>query len=657
MELENGYIESHVLQQEGGKKSKRRVRGDRNASLGKKVPLKKESSDALKGDGLEAVKLEYALKGYSDKSLDQEGEGEEEGEEDEYRQAFSVPQRHEGNEDSPPTYELPKLPESITHKKQTQGREETEEDNDDDSGEGEGEETLSVGKMYEHEESGTSKELSDVPSLGEGDQVDEFEDMAQQRLSRYGSAVDMNNVHSMLLRQSIYSLSSGTQSHSSLARKSYSRLSRTLMDKGSALDMYREAAKKTNDERVQLEYAKFLIHTIETLEGEDKSNGSSEKTLMARDSGIGAVDGFVMGTGSSSASSTPTQSVRSFQIRAADPAEDQNKANLISEAIYWIRFLQKKGNPEASYTLGCWLEDGKYGVVADRSKAFKCFMFAAKLHHNKAACKVAHSYEARGLTSRAFSYFKLASSLGNSSANYRMGIALLRGELGQKKNYKQAIIYLRRSAEIADEDCPDGAYVLALIFLGEYPDKALYENVFLDTEEAHKLLETAANLGMPEAQHKLGYLFEFGEYGFPANPYGSIMYYRLAAEKGYALSQMALSGWYLSGAANVLEQSDALAFDWCSKAAEQNLPRAQFGMGYYYDIGIGVERDLDKAIEWYSLAAKNGNVEAKDRLKKSEAERAAESGGSLRRKVTIGRQQSLLSRSKNKKQKDMCSIM
>ncbi|KAJ2391329.1 hypothetical protein GGI23_005437, partial [Coemansia sp. RSA 2559] len=74
-------------------------------------------------------------------------------------------------------------------------------------------------------------------------------------------------------RNSIYS-----SSQTSLARGSIyglagantmsaKRMSRTLVSgNGNALDMYREAAKKTQDQRIQLEYAKFLLQSIENLE-------------------------------------------------------------------------------------------------------------------------------------------------------------------------------------------------------------------------------------------------------------------------------------------------------------------------------------------------------------------------------------------------------
>ena len=45
---------------------------------------------------------------------------------------------------------------------------------------------------------------------------------------------------------------------------------------------------------------------------------------------------------------------------------------------------------------------------------------------------------------------------------------------------------------------------------------------------------------------------------------------------------------------------------------------AQYNLGVCYELGEGVEKDLEEAKKWYQLAAKQGEEEAKsalDRLK------------------------------------------
>ena len=59
----------------------------------------------------------------------------------------------------------------------------------------------------------------------------------------------------------------------------------------------------------------------------------------------------------------------------------------------------------------------------------------------------------------------------------------------------------------------------------------------------------------------------------------------------------------------------AEAVKWYRKAAEQNNARAQKNLGYCYEYGQGVSKDLSKAIEMYKKAAASGVEYAKERLK------------------------------------------
>ena len=51
--------------------------------------------------------------------------------------------------------------------------------------------------------------------------------------------------------------------------------------------------------------------------------------------------------------------------------------------------------------------------------------------------------------------------------------------------------------------------------------------------------------------------------------------------------------------------------EWYRKSAEQGDTNAQYELGYMYHNGIGVSKDHTKAAEWYSKAAKGGNVRAR----------------------------------------------
>ncbi|KAJ2876270.1 hypothetical protein GGH93_000927 [Coemansia aciculifera] len=448
-------------------------------------------------------------------------------------------------------------------------------------------------------------------------------------------------------RNSIYSSSQTSLSRGSMyglnstVNMTSKRMSRTLVSGNNALDMYREAAKKTQDENIQLEYAKFLIQSIENLADPTvREDVNVTYSIYFPGGGNGGGGGGMTdsmmspGFGLSSASASSASLPLGQQASDIDP---ENREKLVTEAVYWIKHLQRKGNTDASYIAGTWFDTGRYGIEPDKSKAIQLFTYAAKNHHASAAYKVGQHQEERKSSGRAFSYYQMAAALGDVSANYRMARVYLDGDFGKKVNIKQALVFLRRSAELASAECYDGAYMLATMYLCEHPNQAVYEVIFFDAEEAQKLLDKAARLGSAEAQFKLGRLFELGDHGFPVDPRLSTYYYQLAAEQDHAEAQMSLSGWYVSGGEGVFI-NDQLAFDWGHRAAQQGFTRAIFAMGYYYEMGVGCEPDINQANEWYTRAAAAGSVEAKERLNRGNAANNVESTAALRRHVTQKRQ-------------------
>lgn len=123
-----------------------------------------------------------------------------------------------------------------------------------------------------------------------------------------------------------------------------------------------------------------------------------------------------------------------------------------------------------------------------------------------------------------------------------------------------------------------------------------------------------AYLGHPAAQYKLGSCYEYGTLGCVVDPRKSIAWYSRAAEQGDPEGELALSGWYLTGAEGILPQSDQEAFLWAQKAAQKGLAKAEFAVGYYVETGIGTAKDVQEAKKWYLRAAEQGQKRAMARL-------------------------------------------
>lgn len=123
--------------------------------------------------------------------------------------------------------------------------------------------------------------------------------------------------------------------------------------------------------------------------------------------------------------------------------------------------------------------------------------------------------------------------------------------------------------------------------------------------EAHakQLFIEAANLGYKFSQFRLGCTFEYGLLGCPVDARQSIAWYSKAAVQDEHQSELALSGWYLTGSEGVLQQSDTEAYLWACKAAQAGLAKAEYAMGYFTEVGIGTRANIEDAKRWYWRSA------------------------------------------------------
>lgn len=186
-----------------------------------------------------------------------------------------------------------------------------------------------------------------------------------------------------------------------------------------------------------------------------------------------------------------------------------------------------------------------------------------------------------------------------------MGMAHLLGQLGLSANPAAAMPFLQRAATLASTTTPQPAYVYALLLLGEFSPASLPPSLLpqppIAQTEARRHLERAAYLGFAPAQYKLGHAYEFASPPFPFDALLSVQYYSLASQQGEVEADMALSKWFLCGAEGAFDKDEGLAFTFAEKAARRGLPSAEFAMGYYKEVGVGGEKDIQDAMRWYTL--------------------------------------------------------
>lgn len=331
---------------------------------------------------------------------------------------------------------------------------------------------------------------------------------------------------------------------------------------------------------------------------------------------------------------------------------NKNREKFVMEAHKTVKKLVSGGSADAMFYMADCYGQGLLGLQVDTKEAFTLYQSAAKAGHPASAyrtalcCEMGHE-EGGGTKKdllRAVQWYRRAAALGDTPAVYKVGMILLKGLLGQQKNLGEAINMLKRAADRADEANPHALHELALLYEAQTGN----EKIIRDEPYAFSLFRQAAELGYKFSQFRMGQAYEYGLLGCQIDGRTSLAWYTRAAAQEEHQSELALSGWYLTGSQGILEQSDTEAYLWARKAAcaEPPLPKALFAMGYFTEVGIGCPRSLEEAKRWYGRAAAYKYPKAQVRLEE------LKKGGA---KVQMKRER--LSRSNQKAQEENCTVM
>ncbi|KAK8132708.1 chitin synthase activator [Apiospora kogelbergensis] len=331
--------------------------------------------------------------------------------------------------------------------------------------------------------------------------------------------------------------------------------------------------------------------------------------------------------------------------RLPDPkARARSRERYVVDAHKILKKLVSAQNSDAMFFLADCQGRGTLGFEPDNKEAFTLYQSAAKLGHAAAAyrtavcCEIGHD-EGGGTRKdplKAIQWYKRAATLGDTPAMYKVGMILLKGLLGQPRNPREAVGWLKRAAERADAENPHALHELGLLYESAQPN----DTILRDEPYAFSLFEQAADLGYKFSQFRMGCAFEYGLMGCPVDPRMSIMWYSRAATQEEHQSELALSGWYLTGSDGVLQQSDTEAYLWARKAAQAGLAKAEYAMGYFTEVGIGVPANMEDAKRWYWRAAAQDFPKARERLE--DLKRSGKNGPRHRERISrsnIGKQQ------------------
>lgn len=132
------------------------------------------------------------------------------------------------------------------------------------------------------------------------------------------------------------------------------------------------------------------------------------------------------------------------------------------------------------------------------------------------------------------------------------------------------------------------------------------------TDEAVRLIRAASDQNQPAAQYRLAKLYEVGE-GVEADASTARLLTERAARNGNRIAMHDLALYYAEGRGGV-DVDMTTAAKWFEKAAERGVVDSQFNLGVLFESGQGLPQNLTEAYVWYSIAARQGDQLAGQRI-------------------------------------------
>ena len=135
-----------------------------------------------------------------------------------------------------------------------------------------------------------------------------------------------------------------------------------------------------------------------------------------------------------------------------------------------------------------------------------------------------------------------------------------------------------------------------------------------ECKEVLELAQKSADRNCPSGKNMLGLLYKVG-YGVPQNYQKAFDLFKEAANEKEPIALNNVGICYLNGDGVKKDSIEGLVF--LEKSALQGLPTAQYMLGFlYYNGGKTVQKDVSKAMQWYTLASNQGMPIAQYELSK-----------------------------------------
>ena len=332
-------------------------------------------------------------------------------------------------------------------------------------------------------------------------------------------------------------------------------------DPVAAAECYRKAAEQ-KCEQAEFKYAMVLLNGVEFRTVEERSK-FKDADIPGRDPE--KARGMIQSLADRGYLPARVELAAILIARPADvSAKDAEKAfKLVSEVVK---------DPDAPARAWRVLGDCYFsglGTAPDGKKMIEALEKAASKGSLEALSRMGYCYEfginVKADSKKAVACYERAAKAGLPAAMLKYGDMIAAGEV-EGKGSDDALVWIKKSAA---EDCPEALYRLGMWNLhGIGTEK--------DPELAAELFSRGAQLEHPNSQYEFGMLF-------------------LRKDGPIAKDEHA-------------------AFFWFNRAASLGCAAAQRQLAACYEHGSGCDLDLEKALVLYREAAKNGDVEARQRL-------------------------------------------
>ncbi len=272
-----------------------------------------------------------------------------------------------------------------------------------------------------------------------------------------------------------------------------------------------------------------------------------------------------------------------------------------------LKRLAEAGDPFAEFDYATLFDpDFKYTNTPNIETAMEWYLKAAKQGFGTAQANYgARLYDdAYGVPvdyNKAFPWLLQGAQQGDVYAQRRVGESYKYGR-GTKEDPKLAVQWFRTAADRGD------AYSQAEMGDAYADGNGVDQNM----TEAIGWYRKAADQKEAWAQRQLGIIYLYGKNGVPRDPATAFQYLKASADAGNMGAQYYLGYMYDQG---IFVQKDVrAALDLYRKSADQGFADAQNVMGLAYWKGIGVPKDLAVARDWFQKAVDNGSKEASSNL-------------------------------------------